>query len=246
MLGGQAWSCLKGDQPELSPSGLRHDAMNGFAKGPEAICRNFQNCQKPSLPSSPLSLSLPPNAQPASASEPHLAGKGVVDEDVRSVDLRPEGPDGSCSQQVPVVLGLEELSQRLPIPLDANLQKRINQSINRPAHTAQQGWSTRYFLNHACFAVYILFIVTACSLYHPLSTASRHLRCTYGRHLRCTYTPTYSRYLVSSVRPSLLFTGRTYCTLVVLTLIVLTLIVFLGGGLRRLCVAGATSARQKH
>lgn len=64
----------------------------------------------------------------------HLAGKCVIHQNVRPVELRAERPDRSSSQQVPVVLGLEELSQRLPVPFDAHLSRHENPSLRRIIH----------------------------------------------------------------------------------------------------------------
>lgn len=63
------------------------------------------------------------NLMPAPILRPaNLAGKSVVDENVGPVDLGPEGPDRSRREEIPVVLGLEELSQSFPVPLDADLR----------------------------------------------------------------------------------------------------------------------------
>ncbi len=44
----------------------------------------------------------------------HLRGQRVIDQDVWSSGVWSEGPDGPGSQQIPVILCLEELSQLLP------------------------------------------------------------------------------------------------------------------------------------
>lgn len=56
-----------------------------------------------------------------------LAGEGIIDKNVRPIDIRPECPDRSGGEKVPVVLGLEKLSQGLPVPLDANLYRQVEE-----------------------------------------------------------------------------------------------------------------------
>lgn len=45
----------------------------------------------------------------------HLRGQRVVHKDIRSRGVWSEGPDRPSSQQIPVVLCLEKLSQLLPV-----------------------------------------------------------------------------------------------------------------------------------
>lgn len=59
-------------------------------------------------------------------SEPHLAGKSVVYKDIGTIDFRSECPDRSRGQQIPIVLRLEEFSQRFSVPLDVHLNKAQN------------------------------------------------------------------------------------------------------------------------
>ena len=48
----------------------------------------------------------------------YLRRQGVVHQDVGPCRVGSEGPDGASGEQIPVVLGLEELSQSLPWPRD--------------------------------------------------------------------------------------------------------------------------------
>ena len=50
----------------------------------------------------------------------HFGGESVIDEDVGSGCVRSKCPDGSGSEQIPVVLELEELAQLLPVPRDTH------------------------------------------------------------------------------------------------------------------------------
>lgn len=63
----------------------------------------------------------------------HLRWKGIVDENIGSIHFRTEGPDRSGRQQIPVVLGLEEFSQGLPVPLNAHLfnENHINSIMKK-------------------------------------------------------------------------------------------------------------------
>ena len=45
----------------------------------------------------------------------YLRGQRVVDEDVGSCLVGPKGPDGPGCEEIPVVLGLEELTNLLPM-----------------------------------------------------------------------------------------------------------------------------------
>lgn len=44
----------------------------------------------------------------------YLRGQGIIHQDVGACGVRAKSPDGTCSQQIPIVLGLEEFSQFLP------------------------------------------------------------------------------------------------------------------------------------
>mmetsp|Transcript_20010 Transcript_20010/g.60454 ORF Transcript_20010/g.60454 Transcript_20010/m.60454 type:complete len:220 (-) Transcript_20010:2220-2879(-) len=50
----------------------------------------------------------------------HIRRQRVVDQDVRPLALRPEGPDGARRQEVPLVLLLEEGAHLLARPVDAH------------------------------------------------------------------------------------------------------------------------------
>ena len=56
---------------------------------------------------------------------PHLRRQGVIDQDVRSSGVRAESPDGPSGQQIPVILGLEELAKLLPAIARKRRQRRI-------------------------------------------------------------------------------------------------------------------------
>lgn len=44
----------------------------------------------------------------------YLRGQGIIHQDVGAGGIRAKSPDGTCSQQIPIVLGLEEFSEFLP------------------------------------------------------------------------------------------------------------------------------------
>lgn len=44
----------------------------------------------------------------------YLRGQGIIHQNVGASGIRAKSPDGTCSQQIPIVLGLEEFSQFLP------------------------------------------------------------------------------------------------------------------------------------
>ena len=56
---------------------------------------------------------------------PHLRRQGVVDQDVRTSGVGAEGPDGPSGKQIPVVLGLEELTKLFPAVAKTRMQSRI-------------------------------------------------------------------------------------------------------------------------
>uniref|UniRef100_A0A480F5T5 116 kDa U5 small nuclear ribonucleoprotein component n=1 Tax=Sus scrofa TaxID=9823 RepID=A0A480F5T5_PIG len=70
------------------------------------------------LPSSPLETLNDAVLHRAEKSLVHLRGQGVIHQDVGASGIRAKSPDGTGSQQIPVVLGLEELAQLLPVPCD--------------------------------------------------------------------------------------------------------------------------------
>ena len=56
---------------------------------------------------------------------PHLRRQGVVHQDVGPSGVGAEGPDGPGGQQIPVVLGLEELAKLLPAVARNRKQRRM-------------------------------------------------------------------------------------------------------------------------
>lgn len=62
-----------------------------------------------------LSVCLDRDSFPLGGGQTHLRWQRVVHEDVWTRGVRSEGPDGPRSQQIPVILGLEKLSQLLPV-----------------------------------------------------------------------------------------------------------------------------------
>lgn len=52
---------------------------------------------------------------PGGGGQTHLRWQRVVHQDVWTRGVRSEGPDGPRSQQIPVILGLEKLTQLLPV-----------------------------------------------------------------------------------------------------------------------------------
>ena len=58
----------------------------------------------------------------ASSKQPlvHLGGKSIVDEHVWARLIRPEGPHRARRQDIPVVLGPEELAQAPLLPINAD------------------------------------------------------------------------------------------------------------------------------
>lgn len=108
------------------------------------IEQNTAEAQCKHAPCLPRLTTPPPSPSPSRQQQKnafqnsHLAGKCVVNEDIRPVDLWPERPDRPSGEEIPVVLRLEKLSQGLAIPLDADLSHDADKQYNSVVYIAHQ------------------------------------------------------------------------------------------------------------